>query len=245
MQIPRFFQSSALSVGEEVLLSASVHRHAIQVLRLKENAPLVLFNGDGGEFSGRISAIKKRESWAVIDAFHDVSRESGLQTHLFLSLIKPDKMDYAIQKAVEAGVTTIQPMITERSVIRIKASRLEKKMRHWQGIIVAACEQSGRTEVPGIFQPVPLSSCLPKSAHNPRLVMLPGEYPSINQLACHDGSVDLLVGPEGGFTESEVQLLLDSGVQGVSFGPRILRAETAVLAGLVAIQQAWGDLSAV
>ena len=243
MRIPRFYIEELLELGLTLNLPADIHRHAIQVLRLKVGESIMLFNGQGGEYLASLILTEKRKSAVSIISFNDTNRESPLKITLALAMIKSDKMDFAIQKAVEMGVNTIQPLYTNRSVISIKANRLEKKMAHWRGIINGACEQSGRTSIPSIQTPTPLESWLRKTSTSIQLAMLPGEFPHINALSPPQGNkISLIVGPEGGFTEQEVELLLASNITGIQFGPRILRAETAVIAGLSLCQQLWGDL---
>jgi len=246
MKISRFYQSTNLQMGKELELSGDNHRHAIQVLRLKLDDPLIIFNGKGGEYSAHIVRVEKRKSCIKIDSFDPIDRESNLYTRIFLAMIKADKMDFAIQKMVELGVTEIQPMMTKRSVINIKANRLQKKMAHWQGIILAACEQSGRTSIPVIKEPQSMDECIKESIDDNSFILLPGNY---NTFAQHQNNlqeastVSLLIGPEGGFTEEEVQMILECGIRPVNFGKRILRAETAAISGLTACQLYWGDLS--
>ena len=177
MKINRFYQDCDLELGQKLELSPENHRHAIQVLRLKLDEKLILFNGREGEFLARLTQIDKRKSYVHIDSFDAVSRESCLSTTLLLATIKPEKMDFAIQKAVELGVTAIQPMYTARSVIKIKANRLEKKIQHWQGVIISACEQSGRTALPVLREPATINECLNQAAESACIAMLPGEYP--------------------------------------------------------------------
>ncbi len=249
MKIPRFYQDEDISQvfeeGGELALSVKNHRHAIQVLRLKVEEKLIIFDGKGGEYLAYIKAFDKRKSSVQLVSFIDSSRESTLTTTLNLAMIKPDKMDFAIQKSVELGINIIQPIYCERSVIKIKANRLQKKMEHWQGIIIAACEQSGRTKIPEINDPVTLAECLQKDSisNNLGIVMLPTvktELKNLNDCEQHQ-TASLYIGPEGGFTDIEEQQMLESNINGICFGPRILRAETAVIAGITAIQQRWGD----
>jgi len=252
MKISRFYQDDDLekffSSGEKLALSAKNHRHAIQVLRLKAEEKLILFNGKGGEYLAHIHAFDKRNSSVMIESFDAIDRESPVSITLNLAMIKPDKMDFAIQKAVELGANTIQPLYSERSIIKIKANRLEKKMDHWQGIIVGACEQSGRTALPILKQPASLTDCIENTFEdNLSVVMLPNTANRLSDLKDLDKDhknpiVSLYIGPEGGFTDNEEQLLLNKGVHAINFGPRILRAETAVIAGLSLCQQQWGDL---
>jgi len=243
MRIPRFYIKQTLALDLTIELPTDIHRHAIQVLRLKVGEHIILFNGQGGEYLACLIRAEKRKSVVSIISFDDINRESPLNTSLALAMIKSDKMDFAIQKAVEMGVYSIQPLYTNRSVVNIKKNRLEKKMAHWQGIIHGACEQSGRTSLPTIQAPTSLESWLQKSTSSIRLAMLPGEYPRISALTPpQNHQISLIVGPEGGFTEQEVEQLLAANITGIQFGPRILRAETAAIAGLSLCQQLWGDL---
>jgi 16S rRNA (uracil1498-N3)-methyltransferase len=244
MRVSRFYQEGDIKVGEELALTQANHRHAVQVLRLKEGDDLILFNGQSGEYAAKVSATDKRNSQVIVEEYYPVNRESSLSITLILANIKPDKMDFAIQKAVELGVSTIQPMYTKRSVIKLKSNRLEKKMQHWQGVIIAACEQSGRTAIPAIKEPCDFDEIFSAYDGTTQISMLPGSENKIQQMKLdesHNG-VSLIIGPEGGFSDEEEQLMQSKNVQSVNFGKRILRAETAAVAGITACQMAWGDL---
>lgn len=244
MRISRFYQDSVIQIGDELELSTTNHRHAIQVLRLKSGDKLTLFNGKGGEYSAKIVIADKRKSTVYIESFNEVSRESNLKITLAIANIKTDKMDFAIQKSVELGVNTIQPLYTKRSVIKIKANRLEKKMNHWQGIIIAACEQSGRTEIPLLNHPVNLDEFISENSNENCLAMLPTSSEAIYDLKIQSPvqAIALLIGPEGGFSTDEEDMMQANSVRGICFGKRILRAETAAIAGITACQLEWGDL---
>ncbi|MCK5811195.1 MAG: 16S rRNA (uracil(1498)-N(3))-methyltransferase [Cocleimonas sp.] len=242
MRIPRFYISHSLQIGLTLALPKDIHRHAIQVLRLKANDVLILFNGEGGEYKATLISAEKRHSVVNITSYDAADKESPLEITLALSMIKADKMDFALQKAVEMGVNILQPLYTKRSVVKLKANRLDKKLTHWDGVIKAACEQSGRTVLPQLFAPIALEPWL-QTPFSLRLAMLPGDHSTITSLHPPENKqIALLVGPEGGFTDQEVDLLLSSHVKGIQFGPRILRAETAVIAGIALCQQQWGDL---
>ncbi len=243
MKIPRFYQEASFSVGDEFPLSSINHRHAIQVLRLKVDDRLILFNGKGGEYQARLLQVDKRKSTVILEAYDSVNRESSLKTNVFLAMIKSERMDFAIQKLVELGISSIQPIYTQRSVIKIKENRLEKKMQHWKGVIIAACEQSQRTVIPEISLPKTLGNGILNNDQN-CFVMLPGDYSGIKEQGKLKGEnqVSLFIGPEGGFTDEEEQHMIENGVTPISFGQRILRAETAAIAGLTACQLEWGDL---
>ncbi len=249
MKISRYYQAEPLKIGQLVELSKENHRHAVQVLRSEVGSPLVLFNGEGGEYIAHFVEIGKRHSRVKIEAYNENSTESKLGITLVLAMIKPEKMDFAIQKATELGVSKIQPIYTQRSVIKLKANRLEKKMAHWQGVIISASEQSNRTRLAQILAPLSVENWLEQASAYPlKIAMLPGDYPGLLALAeslpsANDADqLALLIGPEGGFTDNEEQLMLQNNVTPVSFGPRILRAETAAIAGITACQLCWGDV---
>ncbi|MEE9327665.1 MAG: 16S rRNA (uracil(1498)-N(3))-methyltransferase [Cocleimonas sp.] len=244
MRISRFYQDSTMKIGDTLELSVTNHRHAIQVLRLKSGDALTLFNAKGGEYAANIVSVDKRKSSVLIESYDDVNRESDLKITLAVANIKTDKMDFAIQKAVELGVNIIQPLYTKRSVIRIKANRLEKKINHWQGIIIAACEQSGRTQVPYLNEPVSLDEFINGSSNDFCIAMLPTSSETINDLKVQNSveKITLLIGPEGGFSTEEEDMMQANSVRGIRFGKRILRAETAAIAGITACQLQWGDL---
>ena len=243
MRIPRFYCPIALNVNSSVNLPENTFRHAIQVLRLNIGEALIVFNGQGGEYLATIDSISKRGASVLIQQYQTGVSESPLHLTLAQAIIKPDKMDFALQKAVELGVSAIQPLFTERSVVRLNKESLEKKHSHWQGIIIAACEQSGRCIVPVLKPSLYLEDYLNEMQMTQRLILVPGDYPKINQLPPPEhNEIELVIGPEGGFSESEVQLSLQAGLQAISLGSRILRAETATLTSLALLQQQFGDL---
>lgn len=243
MRIPRFYVPQPLVVGQEFALPDTTFRHAVQVLRLNVGEPLILFNGEGGEYSAQMNNVGKRSASVMIDSFSPTDTESPIHLTLVQAVIKPDKMDFALQKAVELGVNTIQPLITQRSVVRIGKEQVDKKLQHWEGIVVAACEQSGRTRMPLVQAPLALERWLETPATGSRLILAPGDFPRINALPMDlPAPIELLIGPEGGFTDEEVEQCIQAGVTPVSLGPRILRAETASLAALALLQHRYGDI---
>lgn len=243
MRIPRYYLDQPLDALQTLALPDALHRHAVQVLRSKVDDQLIVFNGQGGEYHAHFTEVNKRDSTIEITEFDPVDRESPLAITLVLALIKPDKFDFAVQKAVEMGITRIQPVVAMRSVLNLKASRAEKKMLHWQGVINSACEQSGRTKVPELLPVMSFADYLQTEDDTLRLAMLPEATQSLAGLDMPDAqALSLLVGPEGGFHDDEVALMQAQSVQTITFGPRILRAETAVIAGLASLQQRWGDL---
>lgn len=243
MRIPRYYIDQELELNQQLNLPDELHRHAIQVLRGKLGDPLILFNGRGGEYHAEFVEVDKRKSSVNISTFDAVERESSLDIQLVLALIKSDKFDFALQKAVEMGVSSIQPVIAARSVLNLKANRLDKKMLHWQGVITSACEQSGRTRIPALHPVINFADHIVQTEGRMQLAMLPEATEYLSELAKPQSPISLLVGPEGGFRDDEVSLMQQQQVKTVKFGPRILRAETAVVAGLALCQNQWGDLS--
>jgi len=243
LRIPRFYLPENLAIGHEITLSDNIFRHAIQVLRLTIGEPLILFNGQGGEYQARISEVTKRQAKAVLEQLNPINPESALYITLVQALIKPDKMDFALQKAVELGISAFQPLITRRSVVQVGKEKISRKLEHWQAIAVGACEQSGRTILPTILEPMSLEHYLAHSNSATRIILAPEANQTLADLKLTKPSkLDVLIGPEGGFSEEEVTLCLQAGLHGMSLGPRILRAETASIAALTLMQHTFGDL---
>lgn len=243
MRIPRFYLPLPLQTGQTLELPAETFRHAIQVLRLNAGEALILFNGEGGEYLAQLENVSKRSATVLLASHTPSAPESPLHLTLVQAIIKPDKMDFALQKAVELGVTSIQPLITQRSVVRIGKEQTDKKRSHWQGIVQAACEQSGRTRLPEVAAPQILDDWLATPFSGSRLILAPGDFPRIHALPTDlPTPIAVLIGPEGGFSDEEVAQCLQAGVAAVSLGPRILRAETASTATLALLQQRYGDL---
>jgi 16S rRNA (uracil1498-N3)-methyltransferase len=243
MRIPRFYCPIALETTQALLLPDEVFRHAIQVLRLQAGENLILFNGQGGEYLAELVEISKRSARVQIQSFNPAKRESNLDLTLVQALIKPDKMDFALQKAVELGISAFQPLITQRSVARTDKEKIEKKLQHWQAVAISACEQSGRTCLPQIHIPVSLSHYLSQMDNGTtQLILAPESTKPLQQLQANSNKIAVLIGPEGGFTEQELEQCLAQGLQGISLGERILRAETASTSVLAILQCLYGDL---
>lgn len=242
MRIPRIFHDDLLQVDQMITLSKDASNHILNVLRLKDEHPLVLFNGDGNEYSAELKIAGKRKAEALILSKLSISVESRLDIHLGQGVSKGDRMDFVIQKAVELGVTEITPLITERCVVKLSQDRWEKKWQQWQKIAVSACEQCGRNVVPKIHAPLPLTEWMQQSTRQLRLTLNPKTDKRLNQLHVQTEGVRLLIGPEGGLSDSEVYQAEQNGFQDVSLGPRVLRTETAALATLAVLQAQFGDL---
>jgi len=240
--MPRFYCREALSPGAHVELPEPVARHAVRVLRLPPGAPMVLFDGRGGEYPAHIQRIERDRVTAELGAWREIERESPLAVTLVQALQTGEKMDFTIQKAVELGVRDIVPVESRRSVLRLSGDRAGKRVAHWQGVVAAACEQCGRNQVPLVAPLEKLESWLARPAHGAlRLMLAPDAEQTLVELAPPTGMIQLLIGAEGGLDPQEVLAARQAGFQAVRMGPRILRTETAGLAALAAMQALWGD----
>jgi 16S rRNA (uracil1498-N3)-methyltransferase len=243
MSEPRVFVDLDLNEGDTVSLPAEVHRHLVVVLRRIRGDVVILFNGRGGEYSAELESVGKRNATARIIGYSGVSRESRLGVTLAQAVSKGERMDYTIQKAVELGVTDIQPLVTDHVVVKLTEERWQRKQEHWQSIAIAACEQSGRTRVPKIAPVVDIRDWLPQCPPDALKLMLAlGAETLLGELKHRDEPVLLLVGPEGDFSDMEKHLADMGGFQSLSLGPRLLRTETAGVVALSVMQALWGDL---
>jgi 16S rRNA (uracil1498-N3)-methyltransferase len=242
MRVIRIHTGQPLAVGAAVDLESGPSRHLLKVLRFGVGDRVVLLNGDGAEYEAAITAIEgKGRCRLKVDRHRQPTVESALDVTLFQAIARGEKMDWCIQKAVELGVTRIQPVFTERTGVRLSETRADKRLARWQQIAIAACEQSGRVRVPEVLAPLDLERIAPGRGLD--LVLDPCSNAGLSALDAPAAGtpVRLLVGPEGGLSEVESQRLADRGWIAVRFGPRVLRTETAGIAVLAALQSLWGD----
>ncbi|MBE0613648.1 MAG: 16S rRNA (uracil(1498)-N(3))-methyltransferase [Burkholderiales bacterium] len=238
----RLYCDLALSPGAEISLPEGAARHAVTVLRLQAGDALSLFNGAGGEYQASILAVSKREVRVRVAEHHASECESPLDITLALGISAGERMDFSLQKATELGVTAIQPLATERSVVKLAGERAGKRQQHWQHVVIAACEQCGRNRVPIVAPVQKLYAYLAAVDRGKRLLMLsPQADTPLKRIAPAPATV-LLIGAEGGFAPAEHQAAQASGFEPVSLGRRILRTETAPIAALAVLQALWGDL---
>jgi len=243
MRISRIYHPERLHVDLEIELASQSAIHLTRVLRCKEQDELILFNGNGSEYPAVITSINRNHVWVKVLSHHDSNNESPLTITLVQAISKGERMDYTIQKAVELGVNTIIPLITERS-LNLKSDRVEKKLTHWKGIAISACEQCGRNIIPAITTPVLLNNWLNDSNEDElNLMLAPSAGKHLNNITYSQENITLLIGPEGGLSGNEITQCLDHGLTGIQMGPRILRTETAAVTSLSIIQYNWGDLS--
>lgn len=238
--MPRFYCPSPLQTGASISLPASAARH-VQVLRMQPGGMITLFGGteQGGEFEATIEHMGRSDVHVLVGAHSAVEREPARQVHLIVGVPANDRMDWLVEKATELGVASIQPVMTERSVLRLSGERADKKRAHWQAVAVAACEQCGRNQVPILHEVLNLSAWLSKlpnamqSTQSNYLLSLRPETLALSTLVGKSTTAaTFLSGPEGGLSTAEEDAALAKGFQPVSLGNRVLRAETAGLAAL-------------
>lgn len=238
----RIYQPGDYHVAQTLALSEDAAHHVGSVLRLTVGAKIILFRGDNYEGQAVITSVHKRKIQVIIESMTWVSRESPRRIHLAQSLAKGDKMEWIIQKAVELGVESITPLLTERSVVRLDSSRLEKKQHQWQAIAISACEQSGRNHIPTIHATCSFEQFLLHCPATHRWILSPTAQPSWPSISDDSAELALLIGPEGGFSPQELACADQHQVQGICLGPRILRTETAAIAAIGIMQRLYGDL---
>jgi 16S rRNA (uracil1498-N3)-methyltransferase len=240
MRIPRIYQAVPLASDHEVALDAQASQHLLKVLRLREGAAVIVFDGAGNSFRGELTRGGKS---AVIKLQEPISEltESPLQLHVGLAISKGERMDYAIQKLVETGVHSLTPLLTERTVVKLDTRRKQSRRQHWHGVIISACEQCGRSQLPQLHDIVTLADWTDQAAGECKLVFDAAGNLHLQNIQPRPASVNVLIGPEGGLSENEVHYAATRGFHIVKLGPRILRAETAAVAISAALQTLWGD----
>lgn len=241
MKAPRIHVDAALAPGVDLTLPDAAARHVAAVLRLREGAPLRLFDGRGKEASAELVEVTRKRVVARIVTLADGQGESPLLVHLGQAISKGDRMDYAIQKAVELGVVAITPLYTEHGDVRLKGDREAKKLTHWQAVAASACEQCGRATLPTVHAPQLVSEWLAGRDEALRLVLHPATE-SVWRDAHDITSAALLIGPEGGLSDAEVVCANDAGFTPLTLGPRTLRTETAPVVALALLQHYFGDI---
>jgi 16S rRNA (uracil1498-N3)-methyltransferase len=239
---PRIFVDVRLGPGAQFALAPDAAQHVGKALRLKTGDSITVFDGRGGEYEAVILRMDKEHVDVKTGAFRDADREAPVAVGLVQGLPEADKMDWIIQKSVELGVAWIQPVICDRSVVRLSADRAARREAHWRRVAVAACEQSGRNRVPEVRPTLGFQSWIALPSEAARWMLSPGA-PALAARAAPATPVEMLVGPEGGLSERERDLAAHKGFEGVGLGPRVLRTETAPLAALATINALWGDFS--
>jgi len=240
MKSPRIYQNTELKNINNIELDKAASHHLIRVLRHKSSDFITLFNGDGFEYPAQLNTQGKKVFAEILEQIN-IENEPNLKIFLLQGISKGDHMDISIQKAVELGVNKIAPIICQRTVVNLKADRIEKKINHWKKIIISACEQCGRNYIPELLDPVKFSELTNSDIPGLKLTLDPTSKNSLNSHKPETNDIALLIGPEGGLTQDEILLAKENNFNGVQLGPRILRTETAALASITALQILWGD----
>ncbi len=257
MRLTRVFVEGELQSGSVVQLPRETGAHLARVLRARSGDAVVLFNGDGREFTGAIEKVHGSRVSASIGAARSIDRESPLRLTLVQCVPRGDRMDFIVQKATELGIASIVPVLSQRSVVRLDDGQAASKQAHWRAVALSACEQCGRNRLPGVETPLPLLSylgALPRATAGEalRLVMEPGiaRGSGLDLRAVDAASAapapraQIAIGPEGGFTAEELDAFDLSAFRRVALGPRVLRTETAAIAAIAVLQARFGDMSA-
>ncbi|MFW1838181.1 16S rRNA (uracil(1498)-N(3))-methyltransferase [Acinetobacter gyllenbergii] len=227
----RFYIETELNTGNTIELTESVFHHWVRVLRAKEQEQAIFFNGKGGEYVVTLTEINKKNAFVSVDQFDPADRTAPFKVVLGQVMSKGDRMDYAIQKATELGVTSIQLLTSERCEMRLKYDRDQKKIDHWQSVAIAACEQCGMNRVPQILAPIALADWLSPDLPTSRFVLAPNKDQT-NVLLNSSPDLALLIGPEGGLSEAEIHLANQHQFKNWCIGDRVLRTETAPIVAL-------------
>ena len=239
-----YFPGDIADHGECHVVAGQAH-HVIHVLRLQAGAALTLFDGRGAEYAALIKRIDKSGLTLTVAERREVSRESPLRVVLAQGISSGERMDYTVQKCVELGIQAIQPLVTQRSVVRLSSERADKRVAHWQTVAAAACEQCGRNLLPEILPVQPLMKWLGVAQSQPgdaRYLLSPHSSTRLRDQTRPQHAVTLLAGPEGGWNPDETTAALGAGFTPLTLGPRVLRTETAAVAALAAMQAVWGDV---
>lgn len=245
MRLIRVYVEAPLAPGARVELRGSAREHLTRVLRLGAGDAVTLFNGDGSDYPSVISELRRGAAVAEVRSGAAARAESPLAITLVQGIARAERMDLVIQKATELGVAAFQPVVTDRSVVKLDATSRARKVAHWRGIAIAACEQCGRARLPEVAQPLALPDWLgrPQRAGARRLQLDPDARQPLAAAAAGATSLELLVGPEGGLTAAEQDAARQTGYLSCRLGPRVLRSETASIAALAVLQATAGDLT--
>ena len=242
MRQSRIYTPQRLAKGETVTLEGPASHYLTRVLRVADGDPVTLFNGDGRNYDAEVCAVRRHVVEVSVHGARDAGGESPMRITLVQAISRGERMDYSIQKATELGVYEIQPLTSRRVEVRLDEKRLAKRMAHWRGVAISACEQSGRARVPEIRTPVSLAQWISSNGDSTRLVLSPCANTRLSSLSISDGTVSILTGPEGGFSDKEMNDLRAGGITPVSMGPRVLRTETAGPAAIAVLQAIAGDM---
>jgi 16S rRNA (uracil1498-N3)-methyltransferase len=240
MRVPRVFTHQAIVTNSTLALAEPQSHYLSKVLRMQAGRGLILFNGDGGEYSAEISAVHKKYIEVNVKDFSSENRESHLQLELAIGVSRGERMDWVLQKATELGVTKITPLLTERTEVKLGGERADKKMEHWQQILISACEQCQRNILPKLSEPKIYSEWVTQCEADFKFVLHHRDSQGLPKDKITQ-SVALLIGPEGGLDDDEIAQAIAQKFSPLTLGPRVLRTETAPVAAISLVQYLWGD----
>ena len=242
MRIPRLYIPGAAASGEVITAAGQAAHHVIQVLRLRPGAAVRLFNGNGPEWEAILLEGNRSRIRLEVGAAVETISEPSLSITLAQGIARNDRMDFILQKSVELGINRVQPLWMQRCQSRVSGERLGRRLSHWRGVIISACEQSGRSILPELHEPEEYTAWINRKNHSSLLLMLqPDSARTLHDLPSPENDIVILVGPEGGLNTEEQRLAEASGYTGIRLGQRILRTETAALSALAAMHSLWGD----
>lgn len=242
MRVPRIYHDSPITAAGLIALGERAARYLGQVLRLQCGNPVVVFDGRGGEWRAVITQLGKKKCQLELQEFAAIDRKGHLNIHLGIGLSRGERMDWIVQKATELGVRAITPLLTERCEVKLQGERLAKRLVHWHAVSISACEQCGLNMLPKLHEPASSAEWARQNCADLRLVLHPEGGQDLHANAAPQSAL-LAIGPEGGFSDQEVQQLETIDFTVLCLGERILRTETAPLAALSILQHRWGDLS--
>lgn len=216
--------------------------YLLRVLRVNVEQPVVLFNGDGHDYAAEVVRAQKREITLSVLSRLPAAREPEIEITVVQAISRGERMDQTLQKCTELGAACFQPLLSERVEVRLGGDKLEKRLEHWQGVVISACEQSGRARIPQVRRPLKLTDWLTSDRMGLSVVLAPGADTPLARISL-PSSVQIAIGPEGGFSSTELDLMVSQDVRAVSLGPRVLRTETAAPAAVTVIQTMAGDFA--
>lgn len=241
MRLIRVYLPQQLTIGQQITLEHQLAHRLLQVLRLSVGDQLQLFDGRGHEYFARINQIRKKIVTLVVEQELACNNESPLRIHLGQALLRSQKMDLVLQKAVEVGVTEVTPILSDYVNAGLDHAKITSRMQHWQQVMIAACEQSQRNVLPILHKPAPYMDWVQSIEVEQKIMWLPQAQQHLTDLAAQANSVAVLIGPEGGFSAPEIQWARQQHFHCCRLGPRILRTETMSIAALAVLQYRWGD----
>ena len=241
MRVPRVYIKQPLSPHSNIELNAETSHYLIKVLRMSEGRELIAFDGSGGEYLASITAASKKAATIQTLDFISADRESPLKTHLAIGISRGERFDWVLQKATELGVTEITPLFSERTEVKLSGERLQKKYEHWAQICVSACEQSQRNILPKLNKAQNINDYIQNETAEQKFVLYHRSDSRINDRQAPT-EIALLIGPEGGLSNDEIDTAIKSDFTPLTLGPRVLRTETAPITALAILQNIWGDI---